>query len=150
MKALHVLSMLLVAMLFVPNNTAADADYIGASKCRMCHKAIHKSWSELKHAKAFDLLPEAERGNEVCLGCHATGKSADFPGVQCEACHGPGGEYKSMKIMKDPEAAKAAGLVTPTEDTCKTCHAGAAPHELPEFVFEEARKGGVHAIEASE
>lgn len=149
MKAFYVLPMLMVVMLSA-SEARAEADYIGATKCKMCHKPIYASWSELKHAKAFEVLPEADRANEVCLGCHATGKSADLPGVQCEACHGPGGEYKSMKIMKDPEAAKAAGLITPTEETCKGCHAGEAPHELPAFVYEEARKGGVHAIEASE
>jgi hypothetical protein len=148
MKALSVLPMLVVTMLFA-SNVAASPDYVGFAKCKGCHKAEHKSWSETKHPQAFDLLPEGERANEVCLGCHATGKSADFPGVQCEACHGPGGDYKPMKVMKDPEAAKAAGLLTPTEETCKGCHTG-APHEQPAFVYEEARKMGVHSIKDAE
>ena len=37
-------------------------------------------------------------------------------------CNGFGGDYKSMKIMKDREAAVAAGLVIPTEETCTGCH----------------------------
>ena len=74
--------------------------------------------------------------------------SADLPNVQCEACHGPGSEYKSMSIMKDKEKAIAAGLVLPTEKTCLGCHTG-APHEQPKFNYQEAVKEGVHEHKAA-
>jgi hypothetical protein len=77
------------------------------------------------------------------LGCHATGASAELPGVQCEACHGPGSEYKSMKVMKDREASIAAGLIVPDEATCRGCHEK-APHEVPAFDYASMKDTGVH------
>jgi hypothetical protein len=71
--------------------------YIGAKRCAMCHKPQHASWLETEHAKLD-------------------------PPLDCESCHGPGSEYKSKKIMEDPAAARAAGLVVPTSEFCATCH----------------------------
>ena len=124
---------------------AGESTYIGAGKCKMCHKVEFASWSELKHAGAFDLLSHEEQGKAECLECHATGNTADFPGVQCEACHGPGSAYKSMKVMKDHEASLAAGLVVPGEATCKGCHEG-APHDVPAFDYATALEGAAHAV----
>jgi hypothetical protein len=121
------------------------ADYIGAAKCKMCHKVEFTSWSEMAHAKAFDVLKPEEQGNAECLKCHATGGSAEMPGVQCEACHGPGSEYKSMKVMKDPAASKAAGLITPDEAKCRSCHEG-APHDQKAFDYATMKDGGKHAV----
>jgi len=70
---------------------------VGAAKCGVCHKIQYASWSETAHAKRT-------------------------PPLDCESCHGPGSEYKSLSVMKDPEKAKAAGLVLPTATFCKTCH----------------------------
>jgi len=71
---------------------------VGADKCKMCHKVQYESWSAGAHAK-----------NE--------------PVVDCESCHGPGSEYKNMSVMKDPEKAKAAGLVMPDAKFCTaSCH----------------------------
>lgn len=119
------------------------ADYIGAAKCKICHKLEHTSWEGTGHAKAFDNLKPDEQAKAECLRCHATGGKAELPGVQCEACHGPGSEYKSMTVMKDRPAAVAAGLLLPDEAACKSCHAN-APHELPEFDYAERVKTGVH------
>ena len=84
-------------------------------------------------------MTDQEKADPSCLKCHATGASADMPGVQCESCHGPGSDYKSMKVMKDHEASLAAGLVIPDEATCLTCHTG-APHEQAELDFAAAAK----------
>jgi hypothetical protein len=70
---------------------------IGAEKCKVCHKVQFASWAETAHAKRT-------------------------PPLDCESCHGPGSEYKTLAIMKDREKAKAAGLVMPTATFCKTCH----------------------------
>lgn len=124
---------------------AEEPAYIGVAKCKMCHKVEHTSWETLAHAKAFERLKPEEQSKAECLSCHATGNSADLPGVQCEACHGPGSGYKSIKVMKDPEAARAAGLMIPDEGACKGCHdAGKAPHEVPAFDFEKAKAKGIH------
>ena len=119
------------------------SDYIGVTKCKICHKLQFESWSGLAHAKAFERLKPEEQGKAECLKCHATGGSAEMPGVQCEACHGPGSEYKSMKVMKERDAAMAAGLVLPAEEVCTGCHTN-APHEVPAFNYAEAVKKGVH------
>jgi hypothetical protein len=126
---------------------AGDNEYIGAAKCKMCHKVSYASWAETPHAKAFDKLKPEEQSKAECLKCHATGDSAELPGVQCEACHGAGGGYKSMKVMKDPEAARAAGLLIPDEAFCRKCHEG-APHDQPAFDYAEAVKTGLHELEA--
>lgn len=119
------------------------ADYIGAAKCKICHKVEYTSWEALEHAKAFDTLQPSEQAKAECLRCHATAGKAELPGVQCEACHGPGGEYKSVSVMKERKASLAAGLLLPDEAACKACHAN-APHDLPEFDYAEALKIGVH------
>ncbi len=70
---------------------------VGAAKCGVCHKLQYASWSDTAHAKRH-------------------------PPLDCESCHGPGSEYKSLSVMKDVEKAKAAGLVLPDATFCKTCH----------------------------
>jgi DnaJ-class molecular chaperone len=135
---------ILICVVAIFGGTAYAADYIGEAKCKMCHKVQHASWSEMAHAKAFDKLKPEEQGKAECLKCHATGESAEMPGVQCEACHGPGSEYKSMKVWKDQDAAKGAGLVLPDEALCKSCHEN-APHEVPEFDYATAKEKGIHA-----
>lgn len=128
---------------------AGDNEFIGAKKCKLCHKDQYASWEETPHAKAFERLKPEEQGKEECLGCHATGKSADMPGVQCESCHGAGSGYKSKKVMEDRDAAVAAGLQIPTEEACRACHEG-APHDQAEFNYEEAKKTGLHEFKAEE
>jgi hypothetical protein len=70
---------------------------IGAAKCKICHKVQFASWTETAHATRT-------------------------PPLDCEDCHGPGSEYKSKKVMEDPEKARSAGLVTPDRSFCSQCH----------------------------
>jgi hypothetical protein len=128
---------------------AEGAEFIGAAKCKMCHKVAFASWEESAHAKALDKLKPEEQSNAECLTCHATGGTADMPGVQCESCHGAGSDYKSLKVMKDREASIAAGLVLPDEATCKGCHEK-APHEIPAFDYEAAKATGLHEKDKKE
>jgi hypothetical protein len=130
--------------------------YIGAAKCGMCHKTAAKGdqfgqWSKSAHAKAYEALASdkalaiaKEKGldkppqqHDACLKCHVTGHgkpAAHFEpsfkkedGVGCETCHGPGSDYKSTPVMKDPAASKAAGLVVADEKTCTACHNSESP-----------------------
>ena len=50
-------------------------------------------------------------------------------GVQCETCHGPGSDYKTLKIMKSREESVANGLIVHEnhEEFCKTCHNPESP-----------------------
>lgn len=135
-------------------------EYVGVKMCKICHTKdnVYPTWEETKHAKAFSALPEDHQKDKECLGCHSTGTTAKgvlLENVQCEACHGPGGDYKTMSIMKDKEKAIANGLIIPTAKTCERCHLGKAPDfeghpKLAEFDFEKMKAKGVHAIPEAE
>jgi hypothetical protein len=120
--------------------------YVGDKSCKLCHKAEYDSWGLTVHAKAWDVLKPEEQKNAECVECHSIGKSKSdslLVGVGCESCHGPGSEYKAMKVMKDPKLAAAAGLLPITEATCVRCHNQRSPF-YKKFVFAEALKTGVH------
>lgn len=159
---------------------AADAQYIGANKCKMCHisakrGAQFKKWQDGPHAKAYTVLasPEAKavatklgiadaQKSEKCLKCHvtahdaaATAKAATLKieeGVGCESCHGPGSEYKSMKVMKALAAgtqdAKAVSFLKGGKETCVKCHNEESPTYKP-FNYEEKWKEIAHPVPAS-
>lgn len=102
---------------------ASDHAYVGADKCKMCHKVQFTSWEETTHAASMEKAQADADWNEAeCTKCHATNADAAMPGVQCEACHGPGADYKKMSIMKDREKAVANGLIIPSQETCNQCH----------------------------
>ena len=141
--------------------------YIGSAKCKVCHKAEKKGaqytlWQESKHSKAYETLASEEaieigkakgidnpQTSDECLKCHVTafGAAAEAKaesydqaeGVGCEACHGPGSDYKKMTVMKDREAALAAGMIIPTEETCVGCHNEESP-TYKEFDYAEFSK----------
>lgn len=153
-SVLVLFAVVFVASLAAP--AFAEYSYEGVGGCAMCHKKEATGdqfgkWSAGPHAQAYatlatDAAKEAAakagiEGNPQeapeCLKCHVTAAGVDASllgkkyavedGVGCESCHGPGSEYKSMKVMKDPEAAKAAGLIMPTAETCMGCHNDASP-----------------------
>ncbi|MEW6337936.1 MAG: multiheme c-type cytochrome [Acidobacteriota bacterium] len=113
----------------------AEPTFIGAAKCKMCHKLQHDSWLETKHAKATESAKNANdmKFEAACLGCHATNADEALTGVQCEACHGPGSDYKSIQVMKDRAKAVANGLVIPTQATCNRCHDGKEHRKAVKF-----------------
>lgn len=105
---------------------AQDHAYVGAEKCKMCHKVQYASWQETTHAKATEhAKASTDRAFEAaCLTCHATNSDEAMAGVQCEACHGAGADFRKMSIMKDKESAVANGLIIPTQANCDGCHTG--------------------------
>jgi len=157
---------------------AEEPTIIGVPKCKMCHKAKtgdqFKIWSESKHAGAFETLKseaslaiaaEKELGNPweepACLKCHTTQaflgaelaaktKYVIEEGVGCESCHGAGSAYKSKKVMKDHDAAVAAGLKLEGETYCVMCHNEESP-TFKAFDFEARWAEIAHPIpEAAE
>lgn len=99
--------------------------YVSSAGCAGCHQAAYIQWSNSAHAHATDKLPprwvEFETG---CLACHATGQKSDPGGalqlarlqsVQCEQCHGPGGDH-----VKKP--AKGYGRIAAIQQMCAGCH----------------------------
>ena len=142
------------AYLVTPANLLAQNSYEGVKVCGVCHKTAKsgeqlKIWEGSKHAEAYKTLstPEAKKyspdvdpaKNPKCLKCHITGYGVDAKmfgkkfnvedGVQCEACHGPGSGYKSLKVMKDKAAAVKAGLVVHEKKSeyCVGCHNSESP-----------------------
>lgn len=139
--------------------------YVGVKKCAMCHKSEakgnqHGQWLATKHSKAYETLatPEAQetakkagvaenpQESPKCLKCHVTGYGEDSglfdagfvkaDGVQCEACHGAGGDYMGLSVMKDKAKSIEAGLVLPTKELCVKCHNQESPN-YKEFNFDE-------------
>lgn len=164
MRKLIVLIAIVVAMgMLVTAIVIAQAKptYVGSEKgCKMCHKAQYDSWLTTGHAKAWDLLKPEEQAKPECAGCHQTGAMADgtmITSVGCEACHGPGSEYKKPAIMSkkaytDKEAGRkaavAAGLVVPTAETCTAkCHKAEGNANFKPLDFEKA-KAQVHPVAA--
>jgi Cytochrome c554 and c-prime len=143
---------------------AAAHTYVGAKACGMCHKSEKSGnqlgiWQKSKHAQAYVTLT-TEAANAVakskgitgpaaeapsCLKCHAIAGDAKADvkdGVQCESCHGPGSDYKSLTVMKDQDKSVAAGLrlykdKAAIEKQCRTCHNEMSPTTFKAFNFEE-------------
>ncbi len=171
-SVLILLAIAFIASTAVP--AFAENSYVGVDGCKMCHKKEatgdqYGKWSAGPHAGAYatlatDAAKEAAtkagiEGNPQeaaeCLKCHVTAAGADAAllgkkykvedGVGCESCHGPGDEYKSMKIMKDHDAAVAAGLNVPNAETCTTCHNEDSP-TFAGFDFDEYAAKIAHKI----
>ncbi len=102
-----------------------DPEYIGSGKCRLCHLEIYKSWESTRHAHAMSSLASDHNNDSTCVRCHITGydgSGARLDNVGCEACHGPGSQYRKMRIMKSRDMAVQHGLITQTEAVCTRCH----------------------------
>ena len=162
---------LLMSLFSIPLWADGGHQYVGVRKCKMCHKSQKQGnqygiWTESKHAKAFETLKSdaalaiaKKRGlakppseSPECLKCHTTGYGADpsafassfniADGVQCEACHGPGSDYKKKSIMKNRDEAIANGMNPiqvadgSAEKWCVRCHNEESPN-YKGFNFQE-------------
>ncbi len=115
-------------------------EVIGTAACGSCHNGPdhghqYDVWRRSPHARAWASLatPQAAeyarqmnvagdpQQSEACLRCHAVGGRTE-EGVGCEACHGAGKNYATDAIMRDPEAARAAGLKRGSLADCMGCH----------------------------
>jgi YVTN family beta-propeller protein len=144
--------------------------YTGMTVCASCHHGRNRGYQASKwrisaHARAYAVLATSKAddiarkmgvkgvpaSDPMCLKCHATGyldpaggttdSYALSDGVGCQACHGPGEKYSAPEVMKDKKASKAAGLITPTRQTCLPCHQKA--HGKP-FDYAKAVKQVAH------
>lgn len=158
---IFMLAALLASSVFADGEKKAEKkthDYVGVKKCKMCHKAQFKAWSKTGHATAFDKLSAEEQKDPKCIACHTAGTTAKgvlLEGVQCEACHGGGKDFKSFKIMNkkkwkaDPEGQRKlaieAGLIYPKEEDCIRCHKKEGNPNFKPFDFAK-RKDLVHPV----
>jgi RecJ-like exonuclease len=106
----------------ISHTSKAAPTYVGVNQCKMCHMKQYNVWKDTAHAKAFDVLKPADQAKPECIKCHVTGDNKELKGVQCEACHGPGSEYKSFAVMKNVKEAEAKGLVAKPVNVCVKCH----------------------------
>jgi YVTN family beta-propeller protein len=153
--------------------------YVGARACAQCHEGHsagnqYSLWLNTAHSKAWASLatPEAKvmarlsgitdepEKAPICLGCHATAADSEKwerdpgfrleDGVQCEKCHGPGSEYMSEKVMRDPEAARRAGLRKFTKRDCAVCHyvkgSHVSVHRKPQLDVDKAWEVLAHKV----
>jgi hypothetical protein len=177
--AVFAVGAILAALAGVASSEEKQRMYVGTEKCKMCHQtetqgAQYVIWKKSAHATAYTALASDEAkaaGKKAgvedpqkaaeCLKCHVTGYGVDAKylgekytmtdGVGCEACHGPGGDYVSMKTMKgiasgEIEAA-SVGLIKPTKDTCVGCHNEKSP-TFKGFEFEKMVAKIAHPIPA--
>jgi DmsE family decaheme c-type cytochrome len=112
------------------------------------------------------------KGADTCLKCHDEdskfpvvgifrtphGQSKDprapFAQLQCESCHGPGGEHARKKPVDEPQGPiRSFGLreATPVEEqdaACLTCHAGSSRAHWPGSAHEAAQVpcAGCHQV----
>jgi len=180
MRKLALFSFLVVLCFAVGQAAVPAHSYVGVKACTPCHKTEKQGkqvpiWQASQHAKAFQTLktPEAQKvaekagvkgpasESEKCLKCHVAGAglpAASFKptfakedGVQCENCHGPGSDYKTMAVMKDRAKSVAAGLTLlslkdgTAEKQCKTCHNQESP-TFKGFTFKEAWAKIAHPV----
>lgn len=119
---------------FVPGPIQKEA-YMGAEYCGSCHQAEYNQWLNSPHSKTFSQLTEKEKTNPLYLSRNSTGfldkVNSFLPGVQCEACHGPGLYYSPLHIKKDPVLAKQLFMQRPAADSCKNCHDASLALEEP-------------------
>ncbi|UCC41786.1 MAG: cytochrome C554 [Candidatus Aminicenantes bacterium] len=161
--------MSLVVLSFLISLFGQEFTYVGADKCKICHKTEKQGkqfpiWDGSKHSQAFKPLtseevkaenPDAPE-NPACLKCHAPlfEKAPELKeeGITCELCHGPGSAYKKLSVMKSRETSVKNGLIVyesteAIKKQCLTCHENA--HEKP-FDFEVSWEKIKHPVPEKE
>jgi hypothetical protein len=178
MKAIVTAVLVLLCFVFYVSPAADAHKYVGVAACKPCHQSDKQGkqfdiWKASKHAEAYKTL-ESPEANDIakkkgltkpaaespeCLKCHVTGYAADKAlftekfvvkdGIQCEACHGAGSDYKAMNIMKDKTKAMAAGLIAAKDDPklCTQCHNEESP-TFKAFTYQEYWDKVKHPIPA--
>ncbi len=110
-------------------NSGLTGKFAGAATCAQCHPTPHQEWQQTLHPKALETLEGIGQGsNAACLPCHTVGFGDDggfvdrattdaLAGVQCENCHGAGGEH-----ARDPLNDSVKPVIDISADRCGACH----------------------------
>lgn len=144
------LAAVVAAAALLPSASHAADQYVGADKCKSCHKEIHATMKAGPHAKAGE-SKDVAKDPAKCMKCHDTGAALtadqkgksfkDGQGVQCESCHGPASKHVKAR-MADEGGAKVADdeiVKKPAEAVCVKCHNKESP-TFKGFKFAEAAK----------
>ncbi len=148
---------------------AKQAEYVGSAKCKMCHMAEYKAWSDSAHAMAFANLKSADakavaavaeklkvelKGaaaeSAYCVNCHVTGyelaggypaaDDAKTAAVAAVGCESCHGPGSLHLIA--PKAEKKQFIYKDVSARmCTQCH---TPATSPGFKYDEMVKKGVH------
>lgn len=149
------------------------AEYVGVTKCRMCHIKQHKAWLDTPHAKAWAALTsgDAKKTADMAAALKVEIKGSPSKTDECVACHVVGfqlaGGYPQSDSTKTAalinvgcEACHGPGSLHASapmaekkklinravgENLCKQCH---TPVTSPNFAFAEYKKKGVHQVPA--
>ena len=128
-----------VPPMFADDPVRLTGRYVGGSVCAGCHESEHQQWMTTEHASAFKTLLDRHRHFQPrCVSCHVVGYGAPhgyrlgapeqtLANVQCEVCHGPGGEH-----VQAPSRANIQRQVP--EKICLECH---NPEHSDHFVYAE-------------
>ncbi len=117
-------------------------NYVGNSKCRLCHREFFIGRKHDLHDFTIQKLAKSKNEkNPRCLVCHTTGYGVDdgfvsmettprLANVQCEGCHGPGSLH--IKLAKEKMKLKSninvRGFLVGTDHPkrlkkiCTSCH----------------------------
>jgi Cytochrome c554 and c-prime len=126
--------------------------YAGALACAPCHGNIYSTVTSTPHFEAFSNPIFAEVGgqtNSSCLACHTVGyglptgfvsasRTPLLEDVQCENCHGPGGNHTGNTV--NPTLVPRVELAA---QVCGGCHsvrlapAEVVAHDPMAFSFED-------------
>jgi len=109
-----------------------EAVYMGADTCSGCHGTMHADWSGTLHSVARDNLPALpDVVLAGCLPCHTVAfgepygfvddaTTPELAGVQCENCHGDGGQH-----VLNPTNAATQPIASKAAEMCGACHTDA-------------------------
>ncbi len=128
-----------VPPLFAGDPERLGGAYVGAALCAECHATEMAQWRRTKHASAYKTLLDRHRHFQPrCVACHVVGYGTPrgyrlgspeetLANVQCEVCHGPGGEHAATPHKENIRRAVPAPV-------CLECH---TPDHSDHFVYEE-------------
>jgi hypothetical protein len=135
-----------VPPLFAHDPARLNGLYVGAAQCSTCHRSEYEQWHSTPHGQAWRTLLDAHRNFQPqCVSCHVVcwgtksgyklgDPSSKLVNVQCEICHGPGGEH-----VRAPSRANITKEVP--EGVCLQCH---NPDHSDHFVYEDYLPRVVH------
>jgi len=122
---------------------SGEYNYVGNSKCRLCHRNFFLGRKNDPHDHAMEsLIAYGEEKNSHCLMCHSTGhgtpsgfvdmeKTPRLVNVQCEGCHGPGNVHIALakdKTRNDVKRFTGGGFLAGEDSPqilkkmCTSCH----------------------------
>ncbi|MDY0116998.1 MAG: cytochrome c family protein [Sulfurimonadaceae bacterium] len=122
---------------------SGEYQYMGNSKCRLCHRQFFLGRKKDPHDHAMkSLIATGYEKKSQCLTCHSTGHGTEsgfvnmeltprLSNVQCEGCHGPGNVHVDLAVqsLKDKSTKFIGGGFLAGQDNpeilkkmCTSCH----------------------------